>query len=705
MTYVAAAGLASALLFVIEPLAVRMMLPLLGGSAAVWNTAMVFFQTALLVGYLMAHLARRRLPWSTRPWLQIGLVALGLVALPVAIPAGWDPPADAQALWVLAVLFVMLGLPFAALSMLSPTLQAWLADTSHPRRAEPYFLYAAGNVGAVIGLLGYPLLVEPFIGLREQARLWTIGYVILLGLLAASAMLRQRYPAPPLPPAVDEVDALDTRITWRRRGAWVIMAAVPSGLLLAVTQHISTDVASIPLLWVVPLTIYLATFVVAFARPTKGCPPGLGRIALIAVILLAATLSFGARWLTLGLLINLGAFAVLALAVHFELAGRRPTADRLTEYYLWIAVGGLVGGVGVALIAPVAFNRVTEYPLLVIAVLAILWWAPFTQRSTRKRYPLYAGLLTVLVVAAFALGVLGPWILVATVVAIGGSATYLISQKRPRVFIATMAAVLAIMALVSEPSLHESRTFFGVLRVYEENGIHVLVHGSTVHGSQEFAPEINVEPRTYYRRDTGVGRVMDALAGDGPARRFAVVGLGAGTLAAYGRPADSFEFYEIDRAVLDIAEDHSLFTFLSDSRAAVFSHIVDGRIGLQNSEGDFDLIVLDAFSSDAIPVHLLTNEAMSTYMQKLSSNGALAVHISNKYFDLEPVVARLGIEIGLVSHVYATPDSVWMMLSRPGRVDPKVAEELHNWTAVPAPTGTPLWTDDYANLLAALKGF
>jgi spermidine synthase len=309
------------------------------------------------------------------------------------------------------------------------------------------------------------------------------------------------------------------------------------------------------------------------------------------------------------------------------------------------------------------------------------------------------------VVAGFALGHFQPWIGVAFIVAIGGSVTYLISQKRPRVFIATIAGVLAIMALVSDPSLHETRSFFGVLRVHERGNLHVLTHGTTVHGSQEFLPDISTEPSTYYRRDSGIGRVLEALTNGASARRFAVVGLGAGTLATYGRPVDTYDFYEIDQAVVDIAEDASLFTFLTDSAAATSVHVVDGRIGLQNSNGGFDVIVLDAFSSDSIPVHLLTHEAMSGYLVKLAPNGVLAVHISNRYFGLESVVARLGSEGGLDSYVYTTPDSVWMILSRPASVDPTLAEELQGWKAVRVPLGTPLWTDDYVNLLAALRGF
>jgi hypothetical protein len=563
--------------------------------------------------------------------------------------------------------------------------------------------------------------------------MWALGYLILLGLLGVCAVLRHRYPDRSLAIAIDGISpvvdakglrgdsatsheapsdgslhesvAKESRINWGNRGAWIVLAAVPSGLLLAVTQHISTDVASIPLLWVAPLTIYLATFVVAFGRPKQGCPPSLGRIALIAVIPLAATLSFGSRWLILGLLLNLTAFAVLALAVHFELSGRRPAAKHLTEYYLWIAVGGLVGGVGVALIAPVVFNRVTEYPLLLIAVLMVLSWVPFTQPSTHKPYAIYAGLLTTALVALFALDILRPWTLVAVVVAIGGSATYVIAEKRRRVFIVTMAGVLAIMALVSQPSLHQDRSFFGVLRVFEMDGLHVLVSGSTVHGAQTFHPELDTEPRAYYRRGTGIGRLLKAVTSDDSPQRVAVVGLGAGTLATYGRSTDHFEFFEIDRSVLDIAEDTTLFTYLADSDAEVKVRIVDGRIGIQESNSRFGLVVLDAFSSDAIPVHLLTREALDIYLEKLAAGGVVAINISNKYFDLKPTLARLGAEFGLDSHVYETPDAVWMALSLAESLTEPVSEELRHWKLVPVPAGTSLWTDDYANLLTTLKRF
>ena len=718
-TFVAATALGAALLFLVEPLIVRMMLPLLGGSPAIWNTAMVFFQGALLAGYLLAHVARRGLPWASRPWIQIAFVALGLIVLPVAIPSGWTPPSAGQPLWILATLTVALGVPFVALAMLGPTLQGWFADTSHPQRQEPYFLYAAGNTGSIVGLLSYPLLVEPLIGLKTQATLWTAGYGILLVLLVATALLRKRHPShrEAVATNVDASTERDDKATdgaptsWRARGAWVLMAAIPSGLLLAVTQHISTDIASVPLLWVVPLTIYLGTFVIAFAKPTSGCPPTLGRVASLMVLFVVAILPIvptTTTWLVLGLVITLSAFGLLALAIHLELAGRRPSASQLTDYYLWIAVGGLVGGVGVALVAPIIFDSIAEYPLLLAAALGLLWLAPSSRKSTNRRFPKYIGGATLIAVILTVL-LLGAEVsrLFLLVIAVGGVITYLVSEDQPRVFIATVAAIIPVimMTVALQPTLHQSRSFFGVIRVTASNDHHVLSHGLTVHGSQQFEPVISNEPTTYYSRESGVGSIMRALTADPTPRRIAVVGLGAGTLATYGRSSDQFEFFEIDQSVRDVAENPVYFTFLSDTPSTVRTSIIDGRIGVANSEGGFDLIVLDAFSSDAIPVHLLTQEAIEIYAKQLSPSGAVAVHISNRYFDLEPVVSRVAAEVGMQAHVLRISGSHWIVLTDPENLNPSIAAELKNWTPARLSAETPLWTDDYANLLPALTGF
>ncbi|MCL1594221.1 MAG: fused MFS/spermidine synthase [Actinomycetia bacterium] len=719
VTFIAATALGSALLFLVEPLIVRMMLPLLGGSPAIWNTAMVFFQGALLTGYLMAHLARRKLPWSSRPWVQIAFVALGLLVLPVTIPNDWVAPIGDQAIWILAALTVALGIPFVALAMLGPTLQGWFADTSDPRHDAPYFLYAAGNTGSIVGLLSYPLLVEPFIGLKTQSQLWAVGYGILIVLLVASAVLRMRHPArhasvtasASASSAQDLNNAESAPPSWRVRGTWLLLAAVPSGLLLAVTQHISTDVASIPLLWVIPLTIYLATFVIAFSKPTDGCPPTLGRVAALMVLFVVALLPLtltSSAWLIIGLVVNLGAFGLVALAIHFELAGHQPPASQLTDYYLWIAVGGLVGGIGVALVAPIIFNSVAEYPLLLAAALGIFWWTPFAHKSANRRYPKYvagATILAVLLVGLFEGSGVSRFLLLA--IAVGGSVTYLASQSQPRVFIATVAAIIPIVVMMaaSQPTLHQMRSFFGVLRVTESDGTHNLENGSTIHGSQQFDPAISVEPTSYYKRDSGVGRIMQALTADAAPRRIAVVGLGAGTLATYGRTSDYIEFFEIDQAVLDIADNPDYFTYLSDTQASVTTNIIDGRIGLSNSDGNFDLIVLDAFSSDAIPVHLLTREAVGIYADQLSPTGVIAVHISNRHFDLEPVVSRVASEFGLQSHVLRTAESNWVLLSDPNNIGPSIAAELVSWIEARTSAKTPLWTDDYTNLLSTFIGF
>ncbi len=715
VVYIAAAGLASALLFLVEPLVVRMVLPDLGGSPAVWNTAMVFFQFALLIGYLLAHAGRRTLPWSSRPWIQIAFVAVGVLVLPVSIPMGWVAPPTGQTMWLLGLLVIMLGLPFVALSTLSPTLQGWLADTTHPRSDEPYFLYAAGNVGSVVGLLGYPLVVEPLLGLRQQALYWTVGYATLVVLLAAAALLRHRTRRETVAakvgnenaPAASAMQERDAGPKWRQRMRWTVAAAVPSGLLLAVTQFISTDVASIPLLWVVPLTIYLATFVVAFAKPIAACPPIVRTIALASVVPVMLSIPIGlwsSWWLVIGIAVHLAGFGMLIQAVHFELAALRPNAWRLTEFYVWVSIGGLVGGVAVALVAPLIFNDVIEYPLLLAAALVVLRRDGRTPERTVAATGIFVGLIAAAAAVSFlvSLGVVSQ---VTGILLIAGAALFVVLVRWPQSFIWLSVGILGLMAITAvQPTLHQTRSFFGVLKVTEVDGFHRLVHGSTTHGQQQFEPEISTVPTIYYEPDGGVGRLMratDEIAN----RRTAVVGLGAGTLASYNDADDEMWFYEIDQAVVDIAEDPAFFTFLDDASGLIVTEVVDGRVGMAESGGGFDVVVLDAFSSDAIPIHLLTSEAIAMYIDRMEPTGAIAVHITNRYFDLEPIVARVGGANGLVSYSLTTKYSTWIVLVDEGQVDGSIAAELATWKPIAADPGTPLWTDDYANLLSAIEGF
>jgi len=705
-TYSVTAGLGSALLFLVEPMMARQLLPLLGGSAAVWNTAMVFFQCALLAGYLVAHVAQARLRRSRRVAV-LAVVAAGVVALPVALPTWTPPPGGGQTWWVLGILGVSVGLPFVGLAALSPTLQRWFADTDHPHAADPYFLYAAGNVGSVVGLLAYPIVVEPSLGLADQRRWWSVAYVVALALCLACAALRRRHVASSA--ASGEAPVVSAAaLSWRDRVRWVGLAAVPSGLLLGVTRHLSTDVAAVPLLWVLPLLVYLGTFVVAFRRGTPPSPRQLRGALLVSIPLIATMVSgIGSAFVAVG--IGIGGFALLAMVCHAALAADRPAPDRLTSYYLWISFGGALGGISVALVAPVVFTRVTEYPLLVLAALGVVVVTAERPAAVAPRR-IRAALAAVVAAAAVACLVIarqGPEhsAAMAQVLAVAGAVVYVVAASPRRIAVALAALVSITVVADGRSGLTESRTFFGVYRVsVDDDGRHVFEHGTTIHGEQEFAAGPTMRPLTYYTPDSGVGRTMTALAAGSPSLDVAVVGLGAGTLAAYGRPGDHLDFYEIDEEVVRIARDPSLFTFLADSEADITTKVGDGRLELARSTRPLDLLVLDAFSSDAIPVHLLTAEAMADYRRHLVPGGVIAVHISNRFFDLAPIVGRLGEEIGMDAHRLTTGVSTWMLLTDADAPPPLRADLDHGgWRPVRPDPSVPLWTDDFSNLLSALQ--
>lgn len=727
VVYSVTAGLGSALLFLVEPMMARQLLPLLGGSAAVWNTAMVFFQCALLTGYLVAHVAHRRFG-AGRRLAVVAVIAAGVVALPLTLPT-WDPPTGGgQTWWVLGILAVSVGLPFVGLASLSPTLQQWFADTDHPHAGDPYFLYAAGNVGSVIGLVAYPSVVEPMLGLSGQRRWWSVAYGIALALVVACALLRRHHRRP----GAAEVATADmaagvtadmatgatvlhtTAPGWADRLRWVGLAAVPSGLLLGVTRHLSTDVAAVPLLWVLPLLAYLGTFVVAFRR---GTPPssGLLRASLLLSVPLVATMVSGIGSALVAVAIGLGGFTLLALVCHSCLAADRPGTDWITSYYLWISFGGAVGGISVALVAPVVFSRVTEYPLLVLAALVVVARTARGGRvvgavpadSSRRSRVGTASLVALVAVTCVVIARQGPehTDLMAQVLVVGGAVVYVVARTPRRIAGALAALVVVAIVVDGRPGLTESRTFFGVYRVsVDDDGRHVFEHGTTIHGEQEFEPAPSTRPLTYYTTDSGVGRVLTALTSDPAPLDVAVVGLGAGTLATYGRVGDHLDFYEIDGEVVRIARDPRLFTFLRDTEASVSTVVGDGRLELARSERELDLLVLDAFSSDAIPVHLLTAEAMDDYRRRLAPGGVIAVHISNRFFDLAPIVSRLGGEVGLEARRLSTSVSTWMLLS--GDDAPvTVRREVDgpDWDVVTPDASVPLWTDDYSNLLSTLR--
>jgi SAM-dependent methyltransferase len=697
------------LLFLIQPLFGRMALPLLGGSPAVWNTCMLFFQAALLGGYLYAHLTSTRLRLRSQAALHLGLLLAAALVLPVAVgraaPAGDASPVP----WLLVLMAGTVGPPFFVLSGTGPILQRWFSRSTHRFAGDPYPLYAASNLGSALALLLYPVAFEPALRIAEQSRVWAAGYGILVLLVASCALLVWRgggggahhevpaAPAPAPPPG------------WTERAAWVGLAFVPSSLFLSVTTFITTDLSPVPLLWVLPLALYLLSFTFVFARR----PPlphrwmvALGPSAIAVAVLLIST-GYVERP-SVAVPLHLVALFVIAMVAHGELARRRPHPDHLTAFYLWISVGGVAGGVFNALVAPAIFDHVWEYPAtLVLASLARPW---------PERRPDVAGHLRgMLRAAVFAWALiqlagaeLSPLVFVVAAVVVINLLSILLGA-RPLYLALCILAVVGHRAwnTVHAPGvLLAERTFFGRYRVVQVGTIHALRHGSTLHGAQDLHPPSRREPMTYYLRRGPLGRVFEATGGRAARRRVAVVGLGTGSAAAYAREGEEWSFYEIDPGIVRIATDSTYFTYLLDTPAQVRIVVGDARLSLAGTDRSYDLIILDAFSSDAIPTHLLTLEALDTYLARLAPGGVLAFHVSNRHLNLEPVLAALAYERQLFGRVGYGPRgrlavyenvSYWIVLSREMEDLGGLAADSAWWR----PRGredVEAWTDDHSSI-------
>jgi hypothetical protein len=588
----------AALLFSVEPLFSKLVLPLLGGSSAVWTTCMMFYQAALLAGYAYAHLGTRWLSGRAQAITHVALLAVSCLALPVRVAPGWSPPTSGTpVLWLFGLLTVSLGAPFLALSAGAPLIQRWFAHTGHPRRADPYFLYAASNVGSLVALLAYPTVIEPLLPLSRQARLWSAAYVGLGVVLVLCALVAWRgLTAERTTLAAEQAGApapAETPIRAARVARWVALSALPSSLLLGVTTHLSTDVAPVPLLWVGPLALYLATFIWAFGRQARGAPVLLVRVQALVVIPLVLYTAIGATSpLIVGLPWHLVAFTVTALACHARLAADRPPPAALTGYYLWISVGGLLGGAFNSLVAPLLFSAVTEYPVALALGLGLVAAArPGSSVVWRGRdliiaggsapwrgavcawpspYPADGGLQR--------LALLGGLAVVAVLL--------LAAAERPwRLGLAATLALAGIGAAraAATGSLFAGRSFYGAYRVTTARGdsaIRILEHGTTIHGAQDTRPALSREPRTYYARSGPVGDLFAALPPAVTGGRIGAVGLGSGSLACYARPGARWTFFEIDPLMVRIARDPALFTFLSACAPDAQVVLGDARLAL-----------------------------------------------------------------------------------------------------------------------------
>jgi hypothetical protein len=759
-------GLSAFLLFSVEPLVGRLALPVFGGVPAAWATVLAFFQGVLLLGYLYGHVSVTRLGLRWGALVHVVVAFLGF-ALLLAAPADWATlrdPSIAPGINLLLILAVAVGPAAFLLTATTPLLSAWYAavrDAETPGAVDPYWLYALSNGASLAALLAYPLLIEPALGLAAQRAVWTAGIGIFV-LVVVAAALRVRHaaippaaPATAMPAAPDvaapDVAAPDTlaaadkaadtaadRIGTRRRLRWFVLAAIPTGLLTAVTTFIATDLVSAPLLWVGPLALYLASFVVAFSgrggtlvRWATICTPA-------AATLLWVPIGSGGVWPIVPLVaVELGGYAVVATALHGRLAADRPAARHLTEFYLVLALAGVLAGGFVALVAPAIFPDVWEYPLLVgFAVAAFVLTAPATARAVRERPssllgqafdfgPFVTGVrgrflpyLVVAVLLALTLVGQGPlaieaglrWLLVGGVVLLLGGV--------PRFFALSTAVVLVLAVLVLPPApIFRDRSFFGVTIVLPSpDGERLeILNGTTLHGVQYLDAARRDRPATYYVEDGPVGDVFRRLrelpASSSTGRSVGVVGLGAGGLAAYAQPGDRWTFFEIDPVVVRVAEDPAYFTYLRDAPARPEVVVGDGRLELEQvADGTHDLLVLDAFSSDAIPVHLLTVEALRDAMRTVAPGGLMAVHVSNRYYDLGPAVAAAARDLGLTAlrRVYApTPageemgatGSIWMVLARDPALLAPLADE--GWRPLAVEGIAPI-TDDRPDILRFL---
>jgi hypothetical protein len=704
--FVAAAFAGSTLVFLVEPMTAQLVLPVFGGASSVWITALVFFQAVLLVGYGYAHLSTRLLG-RHQPVVHAGVLLAPLLALPIALPANASPVGHGSpAAWLLLVLLVCVGAPFFAVTTASPTLQRWFSETRHDSASDPYFLYAAGNAGSLLALLVYPLLIQPRLTLSEQTHLWAVLYVAFVALCMLCAVIARRA----RPDQARRVVATSAPLTWRQRVRWVVLAFIPSSLLVGSTTHMTTDIAPIPLLWVVPLAVYLLTFIFAFSARPPVTARAAGRVLPLVVVAaaLAEPWMFSVPlWLTLIIQPALLFFA--AMLAHGTLAGERPPTDRLTEFYFLLALGGVLGSSFNAFLAPKLFSSLIEYPLVIGVALLLRDEA---RRSAKARQfqilrDIAIGTASMVTVVLLAFMVGAPTKAVLATAVIGS----LLFYAKPVRFAFAVGLLLVLMS--ARGGLYVERDFYGQLIVREgADHLHVLNSGTTLHGLQWFDHR-RVEPLGYYTRSGPIGQVFDKLQRRRPFHDVGVVGLGVGTLAAFGRSGQHLTFIEIDPADVAIAQNARWFTFLRDTKATVNVIVGDGRLELDGIPDDsYDLLTLDAFSSDSIPVHLITREAIALEMRKVRPGGALAFHISNHFLELEPVFAAAARDLDFAgvaqddTHVTAAQKeagkvaSHWVVLARHADdIAPLLGDP--RWHRL-ARTSDRAWTDDYSNVVGAI---
>jgi hypothetical protein len=724
----------SFLLFLVQPMVARMALPRLGGAPAVWNSAMLVYQALLLGGYAWAHWIGR-FPQRTQLYLHGGLLILAAAFLPVGL-ANLTPPSNAEVfLFVPVLLLASIGPLLFAVSAQAPLMQRWFSDSAPG--ANPYALYAASNLGSFGGLLAYPLLVEPNLALLTQSWGWSALYAVLVLLVIICGITATRAVAarPAAAAAIQRDEGATPRPGRRTIMLWIALSAVPSGLMLSTTTHLTTDIMAMPLLWAIPLGLYLLSFSVAFAERrtlanffTLLAPP------ILLVSGGVSMLSQGNGNLAVAAS-SLFMLFVVAVSLHGRLYESRPAPQHLTFFYLMMSVGGALGGLFCALIAPLVFDWVYEHPLLILGAALLMplpTLLPIPQMlklgdSARKIYTLL--LIAIAIACSFYL--MRFWtgwfqqdeviaimiLLVAGLCAIGSRLAYTIALA------AMMLGVGGLATLDTSYSGARTRSYFGIYTVRDApDGTRTLAHGTTLHGTQILAPQLQTTPTSYYGPSSGVGLAFErANQLYGPNASIGVVGLGTGTLACYHRDGQRWQFFEIDPAMVNISRDSGEFTFVRQCAPGVPIRIGDARLTLRDTPADsINLLAIDAFSSDAIPLHLLTREAFDVYDRALTTDGIALVHISNRFVNLEPVLAAFVQQAGWHAMVrYDEPDrndvalsrtgSIWVAMSRNQAALDRLVTSTANvpnrrgvWRPLADSPPPRLWTDDYASVLPLL---
>jgi len=715
--------LSAFLLFSVQPMFTKLVLPLLGGSSSVWNTAMVFFQAILLGGYIYAHLISKYLALRWQVLCHGLVLASGLLFMPLSIASGWTPPeGGAQAYWLIGLFAVSVGVPFFAISANAPLLQRWFSRTHDKDADDPYFLYAASNAGSLLSLCLYPVLFEPLLRLKEQTQLWTYGYAALIGviLIAGIAAFKDKRIANI---TVSQVKDSVASVTFKRRLFWVFLAFIPSSLMLGVTSYMSNMIGSVPFLWIVPLALYLLTFIIVFAKRPIVTTDQLSK-CFPFIVLLAIIAGFSLKPIALlSIILSLICYFIIALTSHSRLADLRPDVSRLTEFYIFMSLGGVLGGIFNALVAPAIFSSVYEYFIVLIVANLIV---PYQKHARHETHTLAGFLLKV--------GLPG-WLIcmyllntgqnLFQVFVIYGSImilvlSYMFGRKGGMWFgLVSLLGFLTIGPVLVEKPIMMDRSFYSVLKVNAvetDHGVmHEFIHGDTLHNRQFRDPDLRKTPLVYFAEGNSFDIVMKAARQKTPNLDVALIGLGAGAMSCHEQAGDNWTYLEIDQAVVDMALNPKYFTYMQD--CSYKSNIVtgDARLTIQNlPEASLDLIMIDAFSSNSIPAHLLTVEALELFQTQLKDDGVMFFHTSNRSLDVSSVVVRVAESMGLGTRYIAMNDfegkayadtysSSTAVLVGNEAVLSDMTQNDETWQRyIPSPSVN-VWTDDYSSILGPLK--